>query len=115
MTKSNNAIPFINLKTGLLSACILSLIACGGGGGGGSKSSSSKPASSSATSVAPSSVAPSSSSAASSIAPDEGMTLLKTDGPAAGLRVLQAETAQVPDALWAELKAEGLIRADAPV
>jgi D-threo-aldose 1-dehydrogenase len=28
---------------------------------------------------------------------------------------LQAATAKVPDALWQDLKAEGLIRADAPV
>ncbi len=72
MTNPNNTTPFINLKTGLLSACIMSLVACGGGGGGGSNKSSS-PASSS--------IAPSSSSAASSsVAPDEGMTMLKTDG-----------------------------------
>jgi endoglucanase len=75
MTNPNSKIPFINLKTSLLSTCIIGLVACGGGGGsGGGKSSA--PASSSTASVAPSS----SSAASSSIAPDEGMTMLKTDG-----------------------------------
>jgi glucan 1,3-beta-glucosidase len=75
MTNPNSKIPFINLKTSLLSTCIIGLVACGGGGGSGGGGKSSTPASSSAASVAPSS-----SSAASSIAPDEGMTMLKTDG-----------------------------------
>ena len=72
MSNPNRNIPFINLKTSLLSTCIIGLVACGGASSGGG--SSSAPASSSAASVAPSS-----SSAASSVA-DEGMTMLKTDG-----------------------------------
>ncbi|MDF3014011.1 MAG: endoglucanase [Cellvibrio sp.] len=75
MTNPNSTIPFINFKTGLLSTCIIGLIACGGGkGDGGTRAST--PASSSVASVAPSS----SSAASSSVAPDEGMTMLKTDG-----------------------------------
>lgn len=63
------------LKLSLLSLGILGLVACGGGSsGGGSKSSSSLAESSASSSV------PSSSSASSSSVPDEGMTLLKTDG-----------------------------------
>ena len=73
MSNPNRNIPFINLKTSLLSTCIIGLVACGGSSSGGG--SSSAPASSSATSVAPSS-----SSAASSSVADEGMTMLKTDG-----------------------------------
>lgn len=72
MTNLNRKTPFINLKTSLLSTCIIGLVACGGGSGG---SKSSTPASSSIASVAPSS-----SAASSSVAPDEGMTMLKTNG-----------------------------------
>ena len=76
MTHRNAKQPFKKFQFGLLSSCILSLVACGGGSGsgdGGAKSSS--PLSSAAASVTPSSA-----SAASSSAPAEGMTQLKTQG-----------------------------------
>lgn len=83
MTTSNSKHNPLNhpLKLSLLTLSILGLVACGGDGGGGSKSSSSIAQSSSTTSssLASSSI-PSSSSASSSSVPDEGMTLLKTDG-----------------------------------
>lgn len=76
MTNPNSKIPFINLRTSLLSTCIIGLVACGGGGKGEGGARASDPASSSTASVTPSS-----SSAASSLAPDtEGLTMLKTDG-----------------------------------
>ncbi|MEN0038304.1 MAG: cellulase family glycosylhydrolase [Cellvibrio sp.] len=81
MTKSIRKISFINLKTSLLSTCILGLVACGGGSDHGVRASTNTPSSTPAVS---------SSSSSSSVAPvavcnpvttgTEGLTMLKTDG-----------------------------------
>jgi endoglucanase len=81
MTNPNSKLPFINLKTSLLSTCIIGLVACGGGSDHGVRAS---------TNASSSTPAVSSSSSSSSVAPvaactpvstgNEGLTMLKTDG-----------------------------------
>ncbi len=83
MTNLNSKLPFINLKTSLLSSCIIGLVACGGGSDHGVRASTN-------TSSSTPTVSSSSSSSSSSVTPiaackpvsngTEALTMLKTDG-----------------------------------